>query len=442
MSNLTVVGGQWGDEGKGKIVDLLADRYGIVARWAGGPNAGHTVRFASKTFALHHIPTGILRDGVTAVIGNGTVIDPASLLQEIDELERQGIKVGGRLRVSHRAHVILPFHKSLDQWAEENTAGLTIGTTRRGIGPAYMSKAARLGVRMVELGDIETLQARIRAFVDVGFGGMLQQLNQPIFVPEMLAEEYFAHGVALAPYVCDTAVWLADQVRRGTRVLFEGAQGTMLDVDHGTYPFVTSSSAVAGGLAPGCGVGPHAAGSVIGVFKAYGTRVGAGPMPTEQINPSGERLRERGREYGTTTGRPRRCGWFDGVAARYAAAVSGFDAIAVTLLDVLDDFDEIPVCTGYRYRDIALSEMPAEPWILDEIEPVYEALPGWKKATGGARRLSDLPANARRYLDRLSELTGCDVVIVSVGPDREQTIWVSDRLWADNPKMPALTLEL
>jgi adenylosuccinate synthase len=432
MANIAVVGGQWGDEGKGKVVDLLSDRFDIVARWQGGPNAGHTVRFGGKTFALHHIPSGILRDGVQAVIGNGSVLDPVGLLQEIHDLERDGIPVRGRLRVSHRAHVIMPFHRALDGLAEDNPAMVSVGTTRRGIGPAYMAKVSRLGIRMVDLGDVEILRGKIESFMAAGYGVMLAQAGEGYVVPEMLAEEFYAHGRALASFVGETSVWLADQLAHGARVLFEGAQGAMLDLDHGTYPFVTSSSSTAGGFAPGLGIGPRWLDGTIGVFKAYCTRVGAGPFPTEQEDEVGNLIRDRGQEYGTTTGRPRRCGWFDGVAARYAAVVNGLDAVAVTLLDVLDVFEEIPVCVAYRYRGMDLTDFPAEPWVLEEAEPVYETLPGWKQSTSSAKSLDELPAGARRYLDRIASLTGCEVAIASVGADREQTIVCSDRLWAAN----------
>ncbi|PYT06734.1 MAG: adenylosuccinate synthase [Acidobacteria bacterium] len=437
MSNIAVVGGQWGDEGKGKIVDLLADKFDIVARWQGGPNAGHTVRFEGKVFALHHIPSGILREGVIAVIGSGAVLDPVALLQEIEKLEQEGIKVRGRLRVSHRAHVIFPLHRELDRWAEENPSIVSLGTTRLGIGPAYMTKMARVGVRLVDLGEVETVRAKLQAFLDAGFGELLRRSGHSLPDAQALAEEYHEHGRVLAPFTGDTPLWLTERMKEGARVLFEGAQGAMLDVDHGTYPFVTSSSTVAGGLAPGLGIGPRWLDGVIGVFKAYSTRVGAGPFPTEQRTEAGEILRERGREYGTTTGRPRRCGWFDGVAARHAATINGLDAIAVTLFDVLDAFEEIPVCVAYRYRGMDLPDLPAEPWVIDEVEPTYEVLPGWRHPTSGARRIGDLPAAARRYLDRISSLTGCEVAIVSVGGDREQAILCSDRLWSANMVVPA-----
>jgi len=435
MANIAVIGGQWGDEGKGKIVDLLSDRFDIVARWQGGPNAGHTVRFEGKTFALRHIPSGILREGVTAVIGNGAVIDPVSLLQEMAELEEKGIRVAGRLRISHRAQVILPFHRELDRVAEENPASPSIGTTRRGIGPAYMTKVARLGVRIVDLGDVEVLRRKMRSLVDGGFGAMLGAAASQ--APEMLAEEFHAHGSSLASCVCDTSSWLGERLRAGARVLFEGAQGTMLDVDHGTYPFVTSSNTVVGSLFPGLGIAPRFLNGTIGVFKAYSTRVGAGPFPTEQAGEVGDRIRERGREFGTVTGRPRRCGWFDGVAARYAAGINGIDTAAITLFDVLDEFAEIPICVAYRWRGMELTEVPAEPWVSDEIEPVWEVLPGWRQPTSGARRIADLPTPARRYLDRLSGILGCEIGIVSVGADRTQTIVCSDSLWAENTKTGA-----
>ena len=430
MANIAVIGGQWGDEGKGKVVDLLSDRFDVVARWQGGPNAGHTVRFDGRTFALRHIPSGILRDGVTAVIGNGAVVDPVSLLQEIAELEEQGIRVAGRLRISHRAQVILPIHRELDRIAEES-ATPAIGTTRRGIGPAYMTKMARLGVRLVDLGDLKTLRRRMEG-LRAGFGAVLGVGGG--VSPELLAEEYYAHGHTLAPFVGDTSGWLGARLRDGARVLFEGAQGTMLDVDHGTYPFVTSSNTVVGGLFPGLGVAPRHLHGTVGVFKAYSTRVGAGPFPTEQLGEAGHLIRERGREFGTVTGRPRRCGWFDGVAARYAAALNGIDVAAITLFDVLDAFDEIPLCVAYRWRGEESAEMPAESAVLEEVEPVLERLPGWRQPTSDIRRIEDLPAEARGYLDRLAELVGCEIGIVSVGPDRSQTIVCSDRLWAANTR--------
>jgi adenylosuccinate synthase len=422
MPNIAVVGGQWGDEGKGKVVDLLAGRFDIVARWQGGPNAGHTVRTGGKAFFLHQVPSGLLHEKVMGVLGNGMVIDPAGLLKEIAELETAGYRIKGRLLVSNRAHVILPLHRILDTIAEERGEGEAIGTTRRGIGPAYASKAARLGLRIVDLQDEETIARRVTAFLDGGVSARLRETGTEVPGAAGIAAEFAALGRELRDLVAETSFWLNERIAQGANVLFEGAQGTMLDVDLGTYTYVTSSNAVAAGLGAGLGVGPTKVHGVIGVFKAYATRVGRGPFPTELTDERGSLIRERGREYGTTTGRPRRCGWFDAVAARFSTTINGIDSVALTLFDVLDAFDEIPVCVAYRYRGTEIREFPAEPWVLDEAEPVLEVLPGWKADTSGARRLEDLPVNARRYVERIQELAGCEVGLVSVGPDRTQTL--------------------
>lgn len=422
MANLAVVGGQWGDEGKGKVVDLLAGGFDIVARWQGGPNAGHTVRNEGRTVSLHQVPTGLLREQVIGVLGNGMVIDPEGLLREIAALEASGCKVRGRLLISNRAHVILPVHRQLDGIAEEGGETSAIGTTRRGIGPAYAAKIARLGLRVVDLQDEETIVSRIRAYLGSGVAAYLREKGLAIPDPEETATVYASYGRDLAEYVAETSLWLNERIASGSSVLFEGAQGAMLDVDLGTYPYVTSSSSVAAGLGAGLGIGPTRVSAVAGVFKAYSTRVGLGPFPTELTGETGSTIRERGREYGTTTGRPRRCGWFDGVAARYSATVNGIDSIALTLFDVLDVFDEIPVCTGYQWRGMEIAELPAEPWVLAEAEPVYEVLPGWRSETSHVRTIDEMPPNARRYMDRISDLVGCEIGLVSVGPDRTQTI--------------------
>lgn len=420
MPNVAVIGGQWGDEGKGKVVDFLAERFDIVARWQGGPNAGHTVRTAGKSFFLHQVPTGLLRERVMGVLGNGMVLDPAGLLEEIASLEASGFQIRGRLLVSHRAHVILPVHRLMDSMAED--AGGGIGTTRRGIGPAYTAKAARLGLRVVDLQDEETIAKRIAAFLDGGAAAHLRETGREVPDAAAMAAECAALGRELRAFVADTSIWINERMDGGASVLFEGAQGTLLDLDLGTYPYVTSSSAVAAGLGAGVGVGPTRIDAVAGVFKAYATRVGGGPFPTELKDAVGDLIRERGREYGTTTRRPRRCGWFDGLAARYAATVNGLASAALTLFDVLDVFDEVPVCIAYRWRGMEIHEFPAEPWVLEEAEPVYAMMPGWKKDTSQVRRIEDLPGNARRYVDRLASLLGCEIGLVSVGPDREQTI--------------------
>ena len=422
MSNVIVVGGQWGDEGKGKVVDLLAEGFDIVARWQGGPNAGHTVRMEGKRFSLHQVPSGLLRERVIGVLGDGMVIDPEGLLKEIAELEAAGFKIRGRLLISNRAHVITPLHRTIDGLAEDAGDLSAIGTTRRGIGPAYAAKVGRVGLRIVDLQDEETIAKRIRAFIDAGAGALLREAGSEVPDPGQIAAQYAGYGRQLGLFVAETSLWLNERIASGAKVLFEGAQGTMLDIDLGTYPYVTSSNSVAAGMGGGLGVGPTRIGAVVGVFKAYSTRVGRGPLPTELTGEAGALIRERGREYGTTTGRPRRCGWFDGVAGRYSVAVNGLDSIALMLFDVLDVFDEIPVCVGYRWKDMDISEFPAEPWVLAEAQPVYEVLPGWRADTSAARKVEDLPRNARRYVDRLADLVGCEVGLVSVGADREQTV--------------------
>ncbi len=407
MANIIIVGGQWGDEGKGKIVDVLAPRFDIVARYGGGPNAGHTVRRGEKKFALHHIPSGILTGKVQALIGNGAVIDPAGLIEEIRGLTAEGVSVEGRLIISGRAHVILPVHLEAERRAEEARGDNRIGTTLRGVGPAYQSKAERTGVRMVDLLDDEALRSAVEAAVG-------HEAAAATF------ESLAASAPALRPYIRETSQWLTGKLESGASVLFEGAQGTLLDLDHGSYPFVTSSSTVAGGACTGTGVGPTWIDGVLGVFKAYGTRVGSGPFPTEESGVRGGHLRERGREYGTTTGRPRRCGWFDAVGARYAVRVNGMDSAAVTLLDVLDSFPEIPVCTGYRLRGEILREIPDSQRALAGIEPVFEVVKGWRTATDGCRSFEELPALARDYVHKLEDAIECDVDMVSVGPEPEQ----------------------
>ncbi|HXI02116.1 MAG TPA: adenylosuccinate synthase [Candidatus Saccharimonadales bacterium] len=409
MANIVLVGGQWGDEGKGKIVDVLAPRFDIVARYAGGPNAGHTVRRGDRKFALHLVPSGILTPGVEAVIGNGAVINPGGLIEEIRSLESEGIQVRGRLRISGFAHVILPCHLEMDRSLEEARGEGKIGTTLRGVGPAYRSKVTRSGVRMVDLLDAEALRRALESAVPP------EQVESHHAVLMDAAE-------LLRPYIQETAQWLAGRIESGASVLFEGAQGTLLDIDHGSYPFVTSSNSVAGGACTGTGVSPTSIDGVLGVFKAYGTRVGKGPFPTEQDDEKGDLLRERGHEYGTTTGRPRRCGWFDAVLARYSVRLNGMDSAALTLLDVLDTFAEIPVCTGYRYKGEVLREMPLEPWVLEKVEPRYQVAKGWMTPTTECRSMEDLPAGARDYVRLLEDSIECDVDVISVGAGPEQVV--------------------
>jgi adenylosuccinate synthase len=415
---LAVLGAQWGDEGKGKIVDLLTPRFDIVARYQGGHNAGHTVYVNGTKFVLRLIPSGILHPGVTCVIGNGVVIDPEALLAEVDELVRAGIDVGRRLVISDKAHVILPYHRDLDLLAEARRGERKIGTTSRGIGPAYEDKIARRGIRIGDLADPVSLAQNVRDNVLA----RNRLVHDSTMEWKPVLEELLAHASRLRPWVCDVSLMLDQEMRAGRSVLFEGAQGTLLDIDHGTYPYVTSSNASIGGVCTGLGVGPRAIDHVMGVVKAYTTRVGAGPLPTELSGEMGNRLRDTGNEYGAVTGRPRRCGWYDAVAARYSVRVNGLDALALTKLDVLDGLDRIDVCTAYRCGSRTLVDFPSDVAQLASCEPVYESLPGWNVPTRGARNFEDLPESARRYIAKLEEVTGVPAAIVSTGSERDDTI--------------------
>ncbi len=434
MPNIAVLGAQWGDEGKGKIVDQLADRFQVVARFQGGPNAGHTVIIGDQHHALHHVPSGVFRPDARIVIGNGTVIALGKLLEELDGLAVSGIDLQGRLFISDRAHVILPVMERLDALSEDRAdPAQRIGTTLRGIGPTYEAKAARWGVRVADLADPVHLQGCIERVLAGAAGVRLREAGQLDLDPAALCREAHAHYERLAPYVADTALLLNDWIDAGESVLFEGAQGLLLDLDHGSYPFVTSSNTQAGGLCGGLGVSPTRVDGIIGVFKAYGTRVGSGPMPTELNDGEdgfGQKLRTRGHEFGTTTGRPRRCGWFDGVAGRYAARLNHFNCACVTLLDVLDDFDEIGVCVRYRIGDEERETFPASVGEAEKIEPIYEMLEGWKCDTTAIRRWDELPAAALRYLDRVGEIIGTEVQLVGVGPDRAQSV-IKPGSWLD-----------
>ena len=424
MPNIAVVGAQWGDEGKGKIVDLLCERFDVVARFQGGPNAGHTVVFDGKSYALHHVPSGVFRPETRIVIGNGTVLDLSKLLEELNGLAESGIELDGRLTISDRAHVILPILQRLDALDESSArASDKIGTTLRGIGPTYQAKAARWGLRVADLADLPHLEERIGRILDGPAGARLREAGEKVADAATLAREAHAQWQRLASFVSDTSMRLNDWIDEGASVLFEGAQGTLLDLDHGSYPFVTSSTTVTGGLCAGLGVATTCVTGALGVFKAYATRVGSGPMPTELIDDAdGDLIRERGHEYGTTTGRPRRCGWFDGVAARYANRINRFDGACVTLLDVLDVFEEIKICTGYRFDGREVESFPASVALAERIEPVYESHAGWNCDTTGVRRWDELPSAARNYLSRLEEVIGTEVALVGVGPDREQSI--------------------
>jgi len=418
-ANIAVLGTQWGDEGKGKIVDLLTPRFSVVARYQGGHNAGHTVYVEGKKFVLHLIPSGILHPGVTCVIGNGVVVDPQALFREIDELASLGITVEGRLRISEKAHVILPYHRELDVLSEARRGERKIGTTSRGIGPAYEDKIGRRGIRIGDLlGDRAALEQEVRE--NVSARNRVIPDSTLDWVP--LLEQAIADGERMRPWVTDVSLFLARAMQEGKAVLFEGAQATLLDIDHGTYPFVTSSNASAGGVCTGLGVPPRAIGGVLGVAKAYTTRVGEGPLPTELSGAAADRLREGGQEYGASTGRPRRCGWFDAVVVRYSARINGLDGLALTKLDVLDGLPEVLLCTGYRTSSGTLSEFPADLGALASAEPIYETLPGWSTPTKGATRMEQLPPEARRYIERLEELSGVPCAIISTGSDRGETI--------------------
>jgi adenylosuccinate synthase len=420
MSNVVILGAQWGDEGKGKMVDLLSERFDIVVRYQGGHNAGHTVFIGDQRYVLTLVPSGILR-GKMAVIGNGLVIDPAELIRQIETLEAAGVDVAGKLAISNRAHVIFPFHRTVEKVSEAREGRIAIGTTSRGIGPCYEDKIGRRGIRMADLVDEEAFPPLFRALAEdkatlARAFGIQEALDY-----EAILEQYLCYGRRLRPMVCDTAALLHRAVRDGKRILFEGAQGSMLDIDHGSYPFVTSSNATAGGVATGAGFPPTKLTGVIGVSKAYVTRVGGGAFPSEALDEYGERIRTAGGEYGTVTGRPRRCGWFDVPLIRYTAMINGIDSLTITKLDVFDQFDQIRVCAGYKLDGREITEMPATHAALARVEPVWETLPGWKCSTREVRRFEDLPANARRYLGFLEETTGVEIGAVSVGAERSQT---------------------
>ncbi len=422
MANTILVGAQWGDEGKGKIIDVLTSKADVIVRSQGGNNAGHTIVHGGATYILHLIPSGILRRGKVCVIGNGVVVDPIALVAEIGQLRGLGVKIGKNLLVSNCAHLVMPYHRLLDEQRELRKGRAKIGTTKRGIGPAYGDKAARTGLRVSDLMQpilfAKKLQAKIREN-----NSILQALGaKPINYREV-HEAYLAAGEKLRPFVTNTVVYLHRALERGKEILFEGAQGTFLDIDHGTYPYVTSSNTTAGGACTGTGVPPHRMDHVVGVMKAYTTRVGEGPLPTEDRHLA-QRLHSLGREFGATTGRARRCGWFDAVATRYATMINGIDELAITNLDGLDDVDPIRMCVGYRLNGKRLEVPPCDVVQLDNCEPIYEEMRGWKQSTTSAKKLSQLPLPARNYVKRLGQLTGAKISIVSVGPTRAQTIFL------------------
>jgi adenylosuccinate synthase len=431
---IAVIGAQWGDEGKGKIVDLLAERFDVVVRYQGGHNAGHSVQIGDKSFVLHLLPSGIVHEGKTCVLGNGMVIDPKAFFEEADRLMAQGVSVTPeRVKVSSRAHLILPYHRALDHTSEERLGNEKVGTTLRGIGPAYEDKAGRRGLRVADALVPEVLRSRIERNLEdanriiVAYGG------EPLEAKTII-DDTSAMIERLAPFVIDTTHFLNVAAARGRTILLEGAQATLLDVDHGTYPFVTSSSTVIGGALVGTGLAPKHLTGVLGIVRTYTTRVGEGPFPTEMLESEaelGQLIRERGREYGASTGRPRRCGWFDAFATRYAAEINGFSSVALTKLDVLDALDEIKVCVGYNLNGKKCESMPSVSQDLRRVEPVYETLPGWKSSTLGMTDLSELPRYAREYVNFLSNQIGVEIGLVSTGPERSQTIIVRESALAN-----------
>lgn len=421
MSSVVVVGAQWGDEGKGKIVDYLAAGSEVVARFQGGSNAGHTVVVDGHDFKLHLLPSGILYPNCKCVIGNDVVLDPKVLLEELGALRSQGQKPS-ELFISNRAHVVMPYHRLFDGLQEQFKGGRKVGTTGRGIGPCYADAADRIGIRVVSWMDREVFAEELRNVLDYKNRILTGVFHVEPLDFDAIYKEYCAYADELRPHVCDTCALMHRFINEDRRILFEGAQAAMLDLSHGTYPFVTSSHPTAGAVCTGIGVGPHDIGKVVGVVKAYATRVGEGPFPTEQLNAVGDRLRETAHEYGATTGRPRRCGWLDMAVVRYAAQINGLDCIALTRLDILDGFEEIRLCTGYRYKGQLLNEFPASLKVLGEVEPVYETFPGWQESICEVRQYDRLPVNCRRYVERIGELAGARIGIVSVGPQRERTI--------------------
>ncbi len=424
MNSLVIVGTQWGDEGKGKIVDYLAQQADIIVRYAGGNNAGHTIVAKGQKTILHLIPSGVLHPGKIGVLGNGMVIDPAVLLHEMEGLRKKGVKLTSKnFFISERAHLILPYHQALDIAREKKKSKKgKIGTTGRGIGPAYEDKFCRSGIRLVDLMDEELFQARLRQTLKEKNDYLKYMFKEPGLSFAAIKKEYLEYGKQLRRHVTDISLFLDSMYTAGKKILFEGAQGTMLDIDHGTYPFVTSSNAGIGGVLSGCGVAPHFLQDIVGVIKAYTTRVGGGPFPTELLDEVGEHLQREGQEYGSTTGRARRCGWFDAVVARHSVRINGFSGMALTKLDTLTGIDPIRICTGYRVGRKILTEFPANIEILEKAKPVYETMPGWKKDIQGVQRVEDLPRAAVRYIKRLEKIMHVPFFFISVGPQRQQSI--------------------
>jgi adenylosuccinate synthase len=423
MANVAIIGAQWGDEGKGKIVDLFTGDADIVVRFQGGNNAGHTLVVDGRKTVLHLVPSGALHPNKLCIIGNGVVVDPEVLLDEIAALKKQGhLEDDSQLRISEEAHVIMPYHKAIDQARERLRGEGMIGTTGRGIGPAYEDKVARVGIRCIDLLEEETFQEKLRRNIEEKNIYLEAILKEKTIDFNELLRTYGRYRDKLKAYVTNTGLLLEREMQAGKRVLFEGAQGSLLDVDHGTYPFVTSSSTVAGGACSGTGIGPRHIHQVIGISKAYTTRVGSGPFPTELHGPEGETLKREGAEFGATTGRPRRCGWFDAIGVRHAVRMNGITGLALTKLDVLTGFKKIPICTAYRYGATILHEFSASSKVMRDIRPIYEEMEGWDEPLGQVRRFSELPTNAQRYVRRIEQVIGTEIILVSVGPGREQTI--------------------
>jgi len=424
MANIVIVGSQWGDEGKGKIVDLLTQYADVVVRFQGGNNAGHTVYLKEEKFVFHVMPSGILYENKKCIIGNGVVIDPGTLIEEISELKNRGyLRDDSQLMISEGAHLILPYHRRIDA-ARERV--FKIGTTGRGIGPAYEDKVARCGIRMGDLVDERIFRKKLETNLVQKNAYLVHILKEEGFEFGKICEEYLLYRKQLGKYVRDTSVVIHEEIRKGKHILFEGAQGALLDLDHGTYPYVTASNTVAANACVGSGIGPTLIDSVMGIAKAYTTRVGEGPFPTELHDEIGEKMRQRGQEFGATTGRPRRCGWFDAVVVKHSIRVNGIGGITITKLDVLNDFDKIKVCVGYRVNGRVIDHVPSELEVLNSAEPVYEELDGWETEIKGVRNFSDLPVNAQRYLRRIEELIGTNIVMVSVGSERNETIGVKN----------------
>ncbi|MCJ7705451.1 MAG: adenylosuccinate synthase [Desulfobacterales bacterium] len=424
MANIVIVGAQWGDEGKGKIVDLLTRYADIVVRFQGGNNAGHTIVLKGEKFVFHLIPSGILYENKQCMIGSGVVVDPAVLIEEVNELKKRGhLKDDSQLMVSEEAHLILPYHRRIDI-ARDRV--FKIGTTGRGIGPAYEDNVARYGIRVVDLMDEEVFRKKLKANLLQKNAYLSEVLKEEGFELSEIFDEFLRFKKQLEKYVRNTSLILYDEIQKGKHILFEGAQGALLDLDHGTYPYVTASNTVAGNACAGSGIGPTMIDSVIGVAKAYTTRVGEGPFPTELKDQVGERIREKGGEYGATTGRPRRCGWFDAVVVNHAIRINGIQEVAITKLDVLNDFDKVKICVGYRVNGKILHHVPSHLDLLESSEPVYEELDGWRREVKGAKKISELPAQAQRYLKRIEELTHAKIAMVSVGSERNETIEVKN----------------